>query len=74
MDPNAAVVDADDDDADDTEDDEDGVPAAAVVDVAAADEPGGDGMGAGAYCMQPELVDEDGDAGGEPWFDDGWWW
>lgn len=48
---------------------------AAVVDVAGVAVAGGDGMGAGAYCMQPELVDEDGDAGGEPWLDDGrWWW
>jgi len=39
---------------------------AAVVDVAATVVPGGDGMGAGAYCIQPELVDEEGDAGGEP--------
>lgn len=76
MDPNAAVVDADEDDEDDADDDEDedGAPAAAVVDEAAADEPGGEGMGAGAYCIQPELVDEDGDAGGEPWLDDGRWW
>lgn len=44
----------------------------AVVDVAAAAvDAGGDGMGAGAYCMHPELVDDDGDAGGEPWLDDG---
>ena len=79
IEPNAAVVhaevdvvdvdDADDDDEDD--DDEDGTPVATVVDVAAADVPGGDGIGAGAYCMQPELVDEDGDAGGEPWLEDG---
>lgn len=48
--------------------------AATVVDVVAATiavAGGGDGMGAGAYCMQPELVDDDGDAGGEPWLDDG---
>jgi len=86
MEPNAAAVDEDADvvdvddaeaDADDDEadaDDEDGAPAATVVVVAAADVPGGDGIGAGAYCMQPELVDEDGDAGGEPWLDDGRWW
>lgn len=42
-----------------------------VVAVEVAAVAGGDGMGAGAYCMQPELVDDDGDAGGEPWFDDG---
>lgn len=58
--------------------DTEGAPAtvvAAVVDVAAgAPEAGGDGIGAGAYWMQPELVDDDGDAGGEPWLDDGWWW
>lgn len=83
MEPNAAAVDEDADvvdvddaeaDADDDEaeaDDEDGAPVATVVDVVAADVPGGDGIGAGAYCMQPELVDEDGDAGGEPWLDDG---